>query len=458
MHRFAIALVPLLLATAALAEPQVPLSRAEVQMSLSPVVRAATPAVVNIYATRVVAQRQSPFANDPIFSQFFGGGLAAPRVQNSLGSGVILRSDGIVVSNYHVVGDATDIRVVLADRREFAGKVLLADKAADLAVIKLDGAKGLPALTLADSDLAQVGDFVIAIGNPFGIGQTVTSGIVSGLARSGASDSSQGYYVQTDAAINPGNSGGALVDLNGHLLGINTSILSQSGGSNGIGFAIPADLVARYVAAAEAGQKSVVHPWSGLDAQTVDATMADALGLSPPHGVVINRLHPQSPFSKAGLATGDVIVSVAGQPVNAPSELAYRLAVTGAGNSADVSYWRAGALHDAQVQLGAAPGSDASPVAINGGTVLDGLSVQQVSPAVIDALGLPLDATGLAVTDVQGPVLRTGLQPGDLLLSVNGRSLQTPDDLKAVLRSGGRSWQIEVQRGTQRAMIRLRGY
>ncbi len=223
------------------AQTRVPTSQAEIQLGFAPLVKEAAPAVVNIYAKRVVAVRDSPFAGDPFFEGLFRDfGTVRPQVQNSLGSGVILSPDGIVVSNYHVVGEATDIRVVLADRREFNATVILGDEESDLALLRLDGAADLPALTLRDSDSVEVGELVLAIGNPFGVGQTVSSGIVSGLARSGtASGTGRGYFIQTDAAINPGNSGGALIDVNGALIGVNTSILTRSGGSNGIGFAIP---------------------------------------------------------------------------------------------------------------------------------------------------------------------------------------------------------------------------
>ncbi|MBT31166.1 MAG: serine protease, partial [Thalassobius sp.] len=217
----------------------------EIQLGFAPLVKQAAPAVVNIYAKRIVAERSSPFQNDPFFRQFFGNlGQPRQRVQNSLGSGVILSGDGIVVTNYHVVGEATEIRVVLTDRREFDAQVMLSDQESDLAVLQLEGAEDMPHLTLRDSDRVEVGELVLAIGNPFGVGQTVSSGIVSGLARSGAAvGSARGYFLQTDAAINPGNSGGALIDVNGRLIGVNTRILTRSGGSNGIGFAIPANLV-----------------------------------------------------------------------------------------------------------------------------------------------------------------------------------------------------------------------
>jgi len=222
-------------------DPRVPQSPAEISLSFTPVVKRAAPAVVNIYARRIINTRSSPFSDDPFFQNLFRDfGVPRQRVQNSLGSGVILSEDGIVVSNYHVVAEATDIRVVLNDRREYSASVLLADQESDLAVLRLEDAPEMPALDLRDSDSVEVGELVLAIGNPFGVGQTVSSGIVSGLARSGtATGNARGYFIQTDAPINPGNSGGALVDIDGRLIGVNTAILSRSGGSNGIGFALP---------------------------------------------------------------------------------------------------------------------------------------------------------------------------------------------------------------------------
>ncbi|SPH24924.1 Periplasmic serine endoprotease DegP [Defluviimonas aquaemixtae] len=442
---------------AASAQTQVPSDRGEIALSFAPVVQRATPAVVNIYATRIVAERLSPFAGDPFFSQFFDFGQAVPRVQNSLGSGVILSADGIVVSNHHVVGGADDIRVVLADRREFAGRVILADASADLAVIRLEGAAGLPALELADADRAQVGDLVLAIGNPFGVGQTVTSGIVSGLARAGAAGRA-GYFVQTDAAINPGNSGGALVDLEGRLLGINTSILTRSGGSNGIGFAIPANLVAQYVAQAQAGRTEFERPWSGIDVQPVDQSLAEAMGLAGPGGVAIRQIHPESPFAAARLAAGDVVIAIDGQPVESPQALDYRLAVRGPGATARVTYWRDGAFAEAEVVLAPARGSAGSEsLRIAAPNIFDGLAVAALDPALIDRLGLPLSAQGIVVTEVAGRARRTGLRPGDILLAVNDRPLSRPADLAEITARPGRSWIVEFIRNGGRGVIQLSG-
>ena len=254
------------LATPTLAEQRVPTDRTEIQLSFVPLVQQATPAVVNIYAKRIAQARRNTFMDDPFFERFFQNGPAQPRVQNSLGSGVILSESGIVVSNYHVVGMATDIRVVLNDRREYSARVLLGDQDSDLAILQLEDAADLPSLDLRPSDEVQVGELVLAIGNPFGVGQTVSSGIVSGLARSGASNGSgRGYFIQTDAPINPGNSGGALVDMSGRLIGINTQILTRSGGSNGIGFAIPSDLVRAFMDQAVEGNDSVSAPLGGIE-------------------------------------------------------------------------------------------------------------------------------------------------------------------------------------------------
>nr|WP_318527498.1 Do family serine endopeptidase [Defluviimonas sp. WL0002] len=446
------------LAHPALAEVKTPDSRSEIALSFSPLVKATAPAVVNIYARRIVEQRQSPFANDPFFSQFFGLGQAAPRVQNSLGSGVILRPDGIVVSNYHVVGGADAIRVVLSDRREFDGRVILSDPATDIAVIQLEGASNLPALELADSDRVEVGDLVLAIGNPFGVGQTVTSGIVSGLARSGGGmGQGRGYFIQTDAPINPGNSGGALIDMAGHVVGINSQIITRSGGSNGIGFAIPANLVRQYVAQAEAGNSEIARPWSGIEVQVVDAAIAEAMGMPAPRGVVIAQLHPESPFTQAGLQTGDVITAIAGLDVDGPQELEFRLTTMGTGGTAPVSFWRHGHLEETQITLSPAPESGGRSLRISSNTIFDGLSAAVLSPALIQKHGLPLSAEGIIVTDVAGAARATRLQKGDVILAINGLDIRSLDDLQAAATSTTRRWQLAFVRDGQRIVLRLRG-
>ncbi len=446
----------LILATPGWAETRVPQSQAEISLSFAPLVREATPAVVNIYASRVV-QSRSPFAGDPFFGEVFRD-LSRPRVQNSLGSGVILSDDGIVVSNYHVVGQATDIRVVLNDRREFDAEVLLADEEADLAILRLQGAEDMPHLALRDSDTVEVGELVLAIGNPFGVGQTVSSGIVSGLARSGtATGQGRGYFLQTDAPINPGNSGGALIDVQGRLIGINTSILTRSGGSNGIGFAIPAALVQEFVDQARAGNESFARPWAGITGHPVEADLAESLGLDRPGGVVVTQLHPESPFAAAGLKVGDVVLTVDGLEVNAPEEMIFRMSVSGIGEAADVVYSRGGARSEIEVPMIAPPETPArEAVTLDDRAVLPGLSLARVNPAVTVELGLPLDASGVVVTDPGRYGARAGLRPGDVILGVNGARISVPGDVDRALRRAASRIQLEVEREGHRVALRFR--
>ena len=438
---------------------QVPQSAAQMQLSFVPLVKQATPAVVNIYARIIRPGRSSPFDGDPFFERFFRDSLRErPRVQNSLGSGVILSADGIVVSNYHVVGNATDIRVVLADRREFTADVLLGDAQSDLAILRLRDAEDLPFLPLRPSDTVEVGELVLAIGNPFGVGQTVSSGIVSGLARSGAATGSgRGYFIQTDAPINPGNSGGALIDVSGQLIGINTSILTRSGGSNGIGFAIPSDLVAAFVTQAEEGRESFARPWAGLSGQMVDAEMAEAFGFDRPGGIIVSGMHPASPFSDADIAVGDVIVAVDGQPVNTPSEMIYRMSVTGLGGEARVTRLRDGTAQDTFVKMIEAPDTPARDrTTLRARDVLEGLVLERVNPAVIAEYNLPLEAEGVLVAETGRLGRRVGLARGDVIMGLNNVVVSHPDDVRALLAERARRYELVVLRGARRIVLQFR--
>ena len=441
------------------AETRVPQSSAEISLSFAPLVKEAAPAVVNIYAKRVVETRRSLFADDPFFRDFFRGfGQSRPRVQNSLGSGVILSSDGIVVSNYHVVGQATDIRVVLNDRREFSARVLLGDEECDLAILQLDTDETMPTLSLRDSDTVDVGELVLAIGNPFGVGQTVSSGIVSGLARSGtATGNARGYFIQTDAPINPGNSGGALIDLSGRLIGVNTSILTRSGGSNGIGFAIPATLVAQFVEQARAGETRFQRPWAGITGQSIDADLAEGLGLTFPEGVVIAELHPLSPFVAAGLSAGDVVTQVDGQPVNSPPEMLYRMSIRRIGAKAQVGFLRGGDFETEDVSLILPPETPSrDAIVLEARDLLEDLALSRINPAVVVEMGLPMLAEGIVVTD-PGPLgLRIGLRRGDIIESINRGEIKNPRDVGAVLRDIEGRVRMQVIRGGGRAVLRFR--
>lgn len=341
---------------------EVPRTQSEITLSFSPVVKRAAPAVVNVFSRKSVNAR-NPFEGDPFFERFFrefGGLGSGRRMQNSLGSGVILTNDGYVVTNNHVVGGADEVRVVLSDKREFEAEIAFADEQSDIALLKLDGASDLPVLELRDSDTLEVGDLVLAIGNPFGVGQTVTSGIISALARTqGGSEQGAigGYFIQTDAAVNPGNSGGALVDMAGRLVGMNTAILTRSGGSNGIGFAVPANLVRQALASALDGATTLERPWAGIIGQSVTAEIADGLGLATPAGVAIADMHAESPLRASGLQPGDVIVAFDGQPAGSVEELFFRMAAVGVGGEAVVDYMRNGERRRARMALRPAPDS-----------------------------------------------------------------------------------------------------
>lgn len=440
-------------------ETQVPQSRQEISLGFAPVVRQAAPAVVNIYARRIVSARTSPFAGDPFFDNFFRDfGAPRQRVQNSLGSGVILDPAGIVVSNYHVVAEATDIRVVLNDRREFAGEVVLADEESDLAILRLEAAQDLPALALRDSEEVQVGELVLAIGNPFGVGQTVSSGIVSGLARSGtALGTARGYFIQTDAPINPGNSGGALVDINGDLIGINTAILSRSGGSDGVGFAIPSALVAAFLAQAQAGNARFERPWAGASGQAVTSDMAEPLGLDRPEGIILSELHDASPLREAGLIAGDVITAVDGSEVHTPAEMIYRMSVAGLGGQAMLTRVRDGVATEVAIELAAAPEDPPRDTQVTGQrNALPGLTVSRVNPALIQEHGLPLSSTGVVVEDPGEIGARLGLRAGDILRGLNGATIDSPREAVALLdRVSGRA-ALQVQRGNRAVTLRFR--
>ena len=441
------------------AETRVPVSQAEISLSFAPLVRETAPTVVNIYARFVTeARRHNPFMDDPFFERFFEGfGQRKPRVQISLGSGVILSADGIVVSNYHVVGTSTDIRVVLNDRREFEAQVLLADQSSDLAILKLDGAEGLPFLPLRDSETVEVGELTLAIGNPFGVGQTVSSGIISGLARSGAAKGGgRGYFIQTDAPINPGNSGGALVDMAGHLIGVNTRIVSRSGGSNGIGFAIPAGLVAAFVRQAKAGNDRFVRPWAGATGQPVDADMAEMLGLDRPGGIILAGLHPASPLTEAGFSVGDVILSVDGAPVKTPGEMLYRMSAASDADGTLITRLRDGETTVLTVALIPPPEVPPRNTAIlPEGSSLPGLSVSRINPAVQAEMGLGLATDGVVVVD-PGPVgARVGLRPGDILQVIDRRAIETTKDAADALGQARRGTVVRALRGGSRVVLRF---
>ncbi len=435
------------LAAAPAAAQVVPESAVQMQLSFAPLVRKAAPAVVNIYATTFVDNGASPYADDPMLSQLLRqlqDDNPSAEAENSLGSGVILSPDGLVVSNYHVVGEADEIVVVLSDRREYQAQIVLKDEESDLAVMRLQGARDLPVLPLADSDRAEVGELVLAIGNPFGVGQTVSSGIISGLGRSTLSEGSErGYFLQTDAPINPGNSGGALINMAGELVGINTAILTRDGGSDGVGFAIPSNLVAAVMAQAQAGAATFARPWVGLSGQSVDGRTAEALGMDRPQGMLVTDLDPGSPFAVAGISPGDVILAIDGLPVYTPPEVEFRLAVAGADDALTVAYMRDGFAAETSVNLTAAadPGSSSATV---GDGPLQGLDVAALNDELRADLRLPRGLAGVVVTAARDGAFGGGLRPGDLIIGVNGAAVESPADVVAAARS--REITVEIMR------------
>ena len=409
-------------------------------LSFAPVVKKAAPAVVNIYTAKHVQRARNPLLDDPLFQHFFGDKLQeafpSERVQNSLGSGVIIEGDGLVVTNHHVVEGADDITVVLNDRREFEAELIGSDERTDLAVLKID-TKGerLPILVMGDSDAIEVGDMVLAIGNPFGVGQTVTSGIVSATARTGVGVSDYKFFLQTDAAINPGNSGGALVDGHGNLIGINTAIYSKSGGSIGLGFAIPVNMV-RAVAAGIIQHGKPVRPWLGASGQNVTQDIAESLGMHTPSGVLVTKLYPESPAEAAGLRVSDVVVAIDGKPVSDAETLRYRIATTPVGDTAQLTVLRQGHTREVAVKLIPPPETPPRDVTVlEGSQPLRGVEVANLSPALIEEEGLNLFESGVIIMRmVRGTIAaRLGFRPGDLVRSVNGREVENVADLKRIL-------------------------
>lgn len=435
-------------ATAAPAIPAqgrvVPQSKSDAISSYAPVVRRASPAVVNVYARTVQRGR--------VGVDFFGGAFRLPdRQSQSQGSGVIVRDDGVVVTNNHVVENATELMVVLCDRREFPAKVVLTDPRTDLAVLRIEATtERLPSLRFADTTNAQVGDQVLAIGNPFGVGQTVTSGIISALARTDVGITDYSFFIQTDASINPGNSGGALVDMNGDLVGVNTAIFSRSGTSAGVGFAIPAEMVRRVVEGAVTDGR-VVRAWAGVRGQTVDAEMARTLSLPKPGGVLVTEVWPGSAAAQAGVRRGDVIVSLAGTEVNDESGLRYLAATQRPGTTVAIDFLRQGARITGRGTVAPPPEGRDDTRQLEGRHSFDGVTLATITPAIAEEQGLDPFAKGVVVkgVDTRREGARAGLRPGDIVLEINDEPVTTVADLAGKLR-GGRQGRVTIQRGDRR--------
>lgn len=441
-------------ASAADAVRAVPQSQMEVQLSYAPLVKTAAPAVVNIYTKTIVKAQRPALLDDPLFQRFFGDkfsfGMPRDRVRGSLGSGVIVRATGVIVTNNHVIEGADEIQVVLADRREYPAKVVLADPKTDLAILQIDTkGENLPVLPIADSDDVQVGDIVLAIGNPFGIGQTVTSGIVSANARTQQGISDFGFFIQTDAAINPGNSGGALIGMHGELLGINSAIYSRTGASNGIGFAVPANMVKSVINAA-LNEGQLARPWLGIKGQPVTAALAETLGLERPGGVLVDSVFPGGPAASGGLVPGDVILDVNGREVLDEAALNFRIATLEDGDTATLTVRRGEVDEALDVSLSLPPEEPARNVTrLTGGHPFLGVTVGNLSPRFNEELGVDPMAKGVIVLQLEPRTAAARFQflaPGDLILSINGREVGTVSDIEPALEAVDEAYRYQVQR------------
>ena len=438
----------------------VPQSKEQLQLSFSPVVKQVAPAVVNIYTRRVVRQNISPLLADPYFRQFFGQGMGLPqdRVERSLGSGVLVRGDGVVVTNNHVIRNSQEITVVLSDRREFEATLLGSDERTDLAVLKIDTqGQTLPTLPLGDSDALEVGDLVLALGNPFGVGQTVTMGIVSALARTGVGLSDYRSFIQTDAAINPGNSGGALVDLKGQLVGINSEIYSQSGGSVGIGFAIPANMVKAVVSSITSGGKPS-RPWLGASGQAVTGDMFQSLKLDHPQGVLISSIRKDIPAETSGLKVGDVVTAVNGKSVDDAEALRFRIAMLPVGGTANLSVIRNGQPVSLQSKLVSPPDLPARDTTeIGGRNPFAGATVANMNPALADELGADTVEPGVTIIRIRPNTIayRLQFQPGDIVIKVNKQPIASVADLKGLLTGNPQNWEVAIRRNGETLTLSL---
>jgi len=438
-----------------------PPSRAALQYSYAPIVRKAAPAVVNVYVRSRVQTIDSPFANDPIFRMFGQGfGIPRERVQSSLGSGVIISADGVIVTNTHVVKGGTDtqIRVALADKREFDARVVVQDDKTDLAVLKIDSHEGnFPFLEFSNSDEIEVGDVVLAIGNPFGVGQTVTSGIISALTRTEMAQSDTQVFLQTDAAINPGNSGGALVDMQGKLVGINTMIFSQTGGSVGIGFAIPSNLVRLVADNAVAGRK-IERPWLGAQLETVTRDLAQNLGIERISGAVVTSLSKTGPAAQAGLELGDVIISVDGFEVGDAHSVHYRLTTKGVGNTSRLGIIRNKKPAQIDIVLATAPKPGKDDVRnLSGNNPFDGARVSNILPSVADEFSLQ-ESAGVVIVAVRKDGMAARLfQPGDVVLQVGKTKITDVVALDEITRTPQRVWDLVIKRGERVLQFQLAG-
>lgn len=428
------------------------------KMGFAPIVKEVLPNVVNISSSKVVRaadQVGEEAPKDPLFQQFFGGefghGPDVPkdRREKSLGSGVIVSPEGYVLTNNHVVDGATDVKVTLGDKRELQAKIIGTDSKTDLAVLKIEGS-GFSAITLGDSSKVQVGDYALAIGDPFGVGQSVTMGIVSAKGRSNLGIEDYEDFIQTDAPINPGNSGGALINDRGELIGINTAILSHgSGGNEGIGFAIPVNL-AHNIMNQILDHGKVTRGYLGIVVQRITPAMSKALGQDEPRGVLVGDVSATGPSQASGVQRGDVVLELNNKPVNDPNDLRNTIALMSPDETVRLKISRNGNTRELSVKLGELPTSKQEAQNRNEhGTesVLEGIHVENLDAETAKELGIP-DVKGVVVTDIDAssPKADVGLRKGDVILEVNHKQVRNVAEFQQAMRSAGNGPLLLVNR------------
>lgn len=450
---------------------RIPQSNAEIKLSFAPLVKKIEPAVVSISSQRVITTGyRHPFIDDPFFAPFFGnrflgkGGLSRQRVESSLGSGLIVSPEGLVVTNAHVIDGASEVKIILPDEKEMDTETILIDKASDIALLQIKAENEdivFPYATFKPSEELEVGDLVLAIGNPFGVGQTVTSGIVSALARSSLGINDYNFFIQTDAAINPGNSGGPLVAMDGNVVGINTAIYSRNGGNIGIGFAIPSETVQSVIRAKKAGNindSGIVRSWLGITGQKPDSDLAKSLELDSPHGVLITSVHSASPLKIAGIKTGDVITAVNGKQVRDPAEMNFRWSQTEPGEQTDITFYRKGKNHTVTITAILPPDEPpADTTLLEGGHLLNGATIANINPAIAFNLGI-LEESGVVVTDTKNTSRASQIvNKGDILKNINGKDIKNVKDAVKILNKSGNSIDLTIQKDgkTKRIVIRM---
>lgn len=450
---------------------RVPQSETQLKLTFAPVVKKVSPAVVNIYAQKKVKRAvRHPFFSDPFFNNFFNnrafGGYLQERMENTLGSGFIISSEGLIMTNAHVIENAEDVAVYLSDGREFKAEVKLIDEPSDLALLRIDpeGEK-IPYLEFSKSENLEVGDLVLAIGNPFGVGQTVTSGIVSAVSSKASNITDFNFFIQTDAAINPGNSGGPLVSLDGQVVGVNTAIFSRDGGSLGIGFAVPSEMALAVIAAEASGQiteRGVIRAWVGATGQDVTPDIAKSLGIREPKGVLISEVHPEGPAAEAGLKTGDLVLSMNDRPINDAQELLFRFATLSIGERVKLEYLRKGKKRNAIFE--AKPPVEIPPknaTVLKGTHPFSGVEVINVSPAVKVEYSLQGQEEGVIISkpNSQRRYGAISFKPGDGIIAINGQKITSVKQLEKLLETPQqtRGWNVVIRRNGRNQNILIRG-